>query len=63
MEQYSHLPFEQLRSFNFADLRSFSGDADQHDDMTMILLKVEDQAAIARPAAPETGVAVSAWPT
>jgi sigma-B regulation protein RsbU (phosphoserine phosphatase) len=42
LEQYSHLPFEQLRSFIFADLRSFSGTADQHDDMTMILLKVQD---------------------
>ena len=41
LEQYAHLPFEQLRSFIFADLRSFSGDADQHDDMTMIMLKVE----------------------
>jgi sigma-B regulation protein RsbU (phosphoserine phosphatase) len=41
LEQYAHLPFEQLRSFIFADLRSFAGNADQHDDMTMILLKVE----------------------
>jgi sigma-B regulation protein RsbU (phosphoserine phosphatase) len=41
LEQYSHLPFEQLRSFIFADLRSFSGDTDQHDDMTMIMVKVE----------------------
>ncbi len=41
LEQYSHLPFEQLRSFIFADLRSFSGETDQHDDMTMILLKVQ----------------------
>ncbi len=40
LEQYSHLPFEQLRSFIFADLRSFAGDADQHDDMTMVMLKV-----------------------
>ena len=40
LEQYSHLPFEQLRSFIFADLRAFAGDADQHDDMTMILLQV-----------------------
>jgi sigma-B regulation protein RsbU (phosphoserine phosphatase) len=45
LEQYSHLPFEQLRSFIFADLRAFAGAADQHDDMTMILLKVEDQPA------------------
>jgi phosphoserine phosphatase RsbU/P len=41
LEQYSHLPFEQLRSFIFADLRAFSGQADQHDDMTMIILKVD----------------------
>jgi sigma-B regulation protein RsbU (phosphoserine phosphatase) len=40
LEQYSHLPFEQLRSFIFADLRAFSGETDQHDDMTMIILKV-----------------------
>ena len=40
LEQYSHLPFEQLRSFIFADLRAFSGEADQHDDMTMVMLKV-----------------------
>jgi sigma-B regulation protein RsbU (phosphoserine phosphatase) len=41
LEQYAHLPFEQLRSFIFADLRSFAGAADQHDDMTMIMLKVD----------------------
>ncbi|MGH8203054.1 MAG: hypothetical protein ACREST_00505, partial [Steroidobacteraceae bacterium] len=40
LEQYSHLPFEQLRAFIFADLQAFSGEADQHDDMTMILLRV-----------------------
>jgi sigma-B regulation protein RsbU (phosphoserine phosphatase) len=50
LEQYSHLPFEQLRSFIFADLRAFSGDADQHDDMTMILMKVES-ASVQTPAA------------
>ncbi len=41
LEQYSHLPFDQLRSFIFADLRAFSGQADQHDDMTMIILRVD----------------------
>ena len=41
LEQYAHLPFEQLRSFIFADLRAFAGAADQHDDMTMILMKIE----------------------
>jgi len=48
LEQYAHLPFEQLRSFIFADLRSFSGTADQHDDMTMILLKVDASLALRR---------------
>ncbi|HUE87312.1 MAG TPA: SpoIIE family protein phosphatase [Vicinamibacterales bacterium] len=42
LEQYAHLPFEQLRSFIFADLHAFAGEADQHDDMTMILMKVEE---------------------
>jgi serine phosphatase RsbU (regulator of sigma subunit) len=41
LEQYAPPPFAQLRSFIFADLRAFAGAADQHDDMTMILLKVE----------------------
>jgi sigma-B regulation protein RsbU (phosphoserine phosphatase) len=40
IEQYAHLPFDQLRSYILADLRAFSGPADQHDDMTMILLRV-----------------------
>jgi phosphoserine phosphatase RsbU/P len=61
LEQYAHLPFEQLRSFIFADLRSFSGAADQHDDMTMILLKVDDPVIDVTASAPETDVPVSAW--
>jgi sigma-B regulation protein RsbU (phosphoserine phosphatase) len=51
LEQYAHLPFEQLRAFIFADLRSFAGAADQHDDMTMILLKVEESMAASEPRA------------
>jgi sigma-B regulation protein RsbU (phosphoserine phosphatase) len=45
LEQYAHLPFDQLRAFIFADLRAFAGAADQHDDMTMILLRVEESMA------------------
>ena len=41
VEQYAHLPFEQLRSYILAELRAFAGAADQHDDMTMILMKIE----------------------
>ena len=40
IEQYAHLPFDQLRSYILAELRSFAGEADQHDDMTMILMRV-----------------------
>ena len=41
IEQYAHLPFDQLRSYVLAELRAFAGAADQHDDMTMILMKIE----------------------
>ncbi len=41
VEQYAHLPFEQLRSYILAELRAFASGADQHDDMTMILMKIE----------------------
>jgi sigma-B regulation protein RsbU (phosphoserine phosphatase) len=62
LEQYAHLPFEQLRSFIFADLRSFSGNADQHDDMTMILLKVEEQAEVVRSEPAAAAAVASTWP-
>jgi len=41
VEQYAHLPFDQLRSYILAELRAFASGADQHDDMTMILMKME----------------------
>ncbi|HTM30914.1 MAG TPA: SpoIIE family protein phosphatase [Vicinamibacterales bacterium] len=40
LEQYAHLPFDQLRSYILAELRAFAGSADQHDDMTMIMMRV-----------------------
>jgi phosphoserine phosphatase RsbU/P len=40
IEQYAHLPFDQLRSYILAELRAFAGTADQHDDMTMVLMRV-----------------------
>ena len=61
LEQYAHLPFEQLRSFIFADLHSFAGDADQHDDMTMILLKVDESAVGLKPEARESADRLNAW--
>lgn len=44
VEQYAHLPFDQLRSYIMAELRAFAGGADPHDDMTMILMRVEGAA-------------------
>ena len=41
VEQYAHLPFDQLRAYILAELRAFAAGADQHDDMTMILMKIE----------------------
>jgi sigma-B regulation protein RsbU (phosphoserine phosphatase) len=46
VEQYAHLPFDQLRSYILAELRAFAGGADQHDDMTMILMKIETPLAL-----------------
>jgi sigma-B regulation protein RsbU (phosphoserine phosphatase) len=45
IEQYGHLPFEQLRERIVQDVRAFAGGADQHDDMTMILVRVEEAGA------------------
>jgi sigma-B regulation protein RsbU (phosphoserine phosphatase) len=44
VEQYAHLPFDQLRSYILAELRAFAGAADQHDDMTMIFMKINEAA-------------------
>jgi len=44
VEQYAHLPFDQLRSYILAELRAFAGAADQHDDMTMIFMKIDGAA-------------------
>jgi sigma-B regulation protein RsbU (phosphoserine phosphatase) len=46
VEQYAHLPFDQLRSYILAELRAFASGADQHDDMTMILMKIEATAPV-----------------
>ncbi len=44
-EEHADLPSEQLRERIMREVESFVGDADAHDDMTMILLKVEDTPA------------------
>jgi sigma-B regulation protein RsbU (phosphoserine phosphatase) len=47
VEEHAHLPAEELRERVLREIASFVGDAPQHDDMTMILLKIENVAAVA----------------
>jgi sigma-B regulation protein RsbU (phosphoserine phosphatase) len=49
VEEHAHLPSDELRERILREIASFVGDAPQHDDMTMILLRIE-QLAAARPA-------------
>ena len=42
VEQHADLPSEELRERILREVEAFVGDADPHDDMTMILLKVEE---------------------
>ncbi len=41
VESHSHMPSDQLRERMLREIASFVGDAPQHDDMTMILLKID----------------------
>jgi serine phosphatase RsbU (regulator of sigma subunit) len=43
--EHGHMPFEELRERILREIRAFVGTASQHDDMTMLLLKVEEVAA------------------
>jgi sigma-B regulation protein RsbU (phosphoserine phosphatase) len=42
IETHSHLPSDELRERLLREINAFVGDAPQHDDMTMILLKVDE---------------------
>ena len=46
VETHAHLPSEELRERVLRDIAAFVGDAPQHDDMTMILLKVDDATSL-----------------
>jgi serine phosphatase RsbU (regulator of sigma subunit) len=41
LEEHADLPAEELRERILRDVEAFAGGAPQHDDMTMILLKVD----------------------
>ena len=43
--EHSHLSSDELRERVVRDIAAFVGDAPQHDDMTMILLRIEDEQA------------------
>jgi sigma-B regulation protein RsbU (phosphoserine phosphatase) len=45
IEDHADLPFDELRERILREVRAFTGEAGPHDDMTLILLKVEDVAA------------------
>src|SRR3954464_9920967 len=42
VEMHAHLPSEELRERMLREIAAFVGDAPQHDDMTMILVKVDE---------------------
>ena len=42
IEDHAHLPFDELRERILREVRDFTGEPGPHDDMTLILLKVED---------------------
>jgi serine phosphatase RsbU (regulator of sigma subunit) len=42
VETHAHLPSDELRERVLREIAAFVGDAPQHDDMTMILLKVDE---------------------
>jgi phosphoserine phosphatase RsbU/P len=42
VEEHAHLPSDQLRERVLREIEAFVGRAPQHDDMTMILLRIED---------------------
>ena len=50
VEQHADLPAEELRERVLREISAFVGGAPQHDDMTMILLKIEDTPAWRREA-------------
>lgn len=58
VEEHADLPFEELRERILREVRAFAGEPGPHDDMTLILLKVDDTGAPAAEAE-STAVAVS----
>ncbi|HLT26529.1 MAG TPA: PP2C family protein-serine/threonine phosphatase, partial [Zeimonas sp.] len=49
MEDHGHLDVGELRERIVRDIEAFAGAADQHDDLTMILIRIEEPGAHLRP--------------
>ena len=43
LEEHAHLPSDELRERILGDVEAFVGGAEQHDDMTIVLLRIEEQ--------------------
>jgi sigma-B regulation protein RsbU (phosphoserine phosphatase) len=50
VEEHSHLSSEELRERLLREIEAFVGQAPQHDDMTLILLKVDHLPLVEPPA-------------
>ena len=42
LEEHAHLPSDELRERILRDVEAFVGGADQHDDMTIVLLRIDE---------------------
>ena len=47
IEEHGHLPSSELRERVLREIQAFVGDAPQHDDITLVLLKIDELAAAA----------------
>jgi serine phosphatase RsbU (regulator of sigma subunit) len=45
IEEHGQMPFQELRERILREIHAFVGTASQHDDMTMLLLKVDEVGA------------------
>jgi len=52
VEEHSHLPSDELRERILREIAAFVGEAPQHDDMTMILLRIDELAGASRQSSP-----------
>ena len=47
IEQHGHLPSDELRARVLDEIQTFAGEAPQHDDITLVLLRIDEVAATA----------------